>query len=135
MSLVIDPKQIKALSPINSLNPENVQELISKISAVPLDSGHYVFKKGDTEKSHVYVLQGEIELVHDKKVVKLIKAGTPKEEVAEPKFEEGLRMYLWKNVKDLANELSIAFGLTTREELEKAKKEVEKLSRKKQLAS
>jgi len=77
MSLVIDPKQIKALSPINSLNPENVQELISKISAVPLDSGHYVFKKGDTEKSHVYVLQGEIELVHDKKVVKLIKAGTP----------------------------------------------------------
>ena len=67
--------------------------------------------------------------------IKLIKAGTPKEEVAEPKFEEGLRMYLWKNVKDLANELSIAFGLTTREELEKAKKEVEKLSRKKQLAS
>jgi len=77
MSLEIDPKQIKALSPINSLNPENVQELISKISAVPLESGHYVFKKGDTEKSHVYVLQGEIELVHDKKVVKLIKAGTP----------------------------------------------------------
>ena len=77
MSLEIDPKQIKSLSPINSLNPENVQELISKISAVSLESGHYVFKKGDTEKSHVYVLQGEIELVHDKKVVKLIKAGTP----------------------------------------------------------
>ena len=73
----IDPNQIKALSPINSLNPENVQELISKISAVPVESGHYVFKKGDTEKNHVYVLQGEIELVHDKKVVKLIKGGTP----------------------------------------------------------
>jgi len=73
----IDASQIKALSPINSLNPENVQELISKVSAVPVESGHYVFKKGDTEKNHVYVLQGEIELVHDKKVVKLIKAGTP----------------------------------------------------------
>ena len=73
----IDPNQIKALSPINSLNPENVQELISKISAIPVESGHYVFKKGDTDKNHVYVLQGEIELVHNKKVIKLIKAGTP----------------------------------------------------------
>jgi len=77
MSPKIDPKQIKALSPVNSLNPENVQELISKISAVPVETGRYIFKKGDTDKNHVYVLQGEIELVHDKKVVKLIKGGTP----------------------------------------------------------
>ena len=77
MSQKIDPNQIRAFSPINSLKPENAQELISKISAVPVESGRYIFKKGDTEKSHIYLLEGEIELVQDKKVVKLIKAGTP----------------------------------------------------------
>ena len=77
MSLEIDPKQIKSLSPINSLNPENAQELIKKISAVTLQPGHYVFKKGDADKFHVYLLKGEIELVDDKKVVKVVKAGSP----------------------------------------------------------
>ncbi|GBF28493.1 thiosulfate sulfurtransferase PspE [bacterium MnTg03] len=77
MSLKIDPKQIIALSPINSLNPENVRELLSKITALAFEQGFYIFKIGDTEKNHVYVLEGEIELVKDKKVVKLIKAGTP----------------------------------------------------------
>ncbi len=77
MSLEIDPKQIKTLSPINSLNPENAQELIKKVSATAVQPGHYLFKKGDTEKCHVYVLQGEVELVQDKKVIKVIKAGSP----------------------------------------------------------
>ena len=76
MSLEIDPKQIKSFSPINSLNPENAQELIKKITATPVQAGHYIFKKGDTDKIHVYVLQGEVELVQDKKVVKVIKAGS-----------------------------------------------------------
>ena len=77
MSLEIDPKQIKALSPINSLNPENAQELIKKISAVTIQPGHYIFKKGETEKFHAYVLKGEVELLDDKKVVKAVKAGSP----------------------------------------------------------
>ena len=77
MSLEIDPKQIKSFSPINSLNPENAQELIKKITATPVQAGRYIFKKGDTEKIHVYVLQGEVELVQDKKVIKVIKAGSP----------------------------------------------------------
>ena len=77
MSLEIDPKQIKSFSPINSLNPENAQELISKISATSVQPGHYVFKKGDMEKFHVYLLKGEVELLQDKKVLKTIKAGSP----------------------------------------------------------
>ncbi|MFV2031048.1 MAG: cyclic nucleotide-binding domain-containing protein [Gammaproteobacteria bacterium] len=77
MSLKIDPNQIKSLSPINSLNPENIRELVKKVSSTTIKTGHYIFKKGDTEKSHVYVLQGEVELVLRKKVVKVIKAGTP----------------------------------------------------------
>jgi CRP-like cAMP-binding protein/rhodanese-related sulfurtransferase len=77
MSAEIDPNQIKALSPINSLNPENVQSLLSKIKAVEIKPGHYIFKKGDMDKSHIYVLQGEVELVQDKNVAQVIKAGSP----------------------------------------------------------
>jgi CRP-like cAMP-binding protein len=77
MSLEIDPKQIKSFSPINSLNPENAQDLVKKITATPVQAGHYVFKKGDADKTHVYLLSGVIELVDDKKVIKMIKAGSP----------------------------------------------------------
>ena len=76
MSLEFDPNQIKALSPINSLNPENVQSLLAKIKATEIKPGHYIFKKGDMDKCHIYVLEGEIELVHDKTVSKVIKAGS-----------------------------------------------------------
>ncbi|MFT5401049.1 MAG: CRP-like cAMP-binding protein/rhodanese-related sulfurtransferase [Planctomycetota bacterium] len=76
MSLEIDPKQVKTFSPINSLNPENVQELIKKITPTAMQPGHYVFKKGDMDKCHVYVLQGQIELVQNNKVISVIKAGT-----------------------------------------------------------
>jgi len=76
MSLEIDPKQIRSFSPINSLNPENAQDLIKKVAAEPVKPGHYIFKKGDMDKCHVYVLQGEVELVQDKKVIKLVKAGS-----------------------------------------------------------
>ena len=77
MSVEIDPKQIRSLSPINSLNPENAQDLINKITADAVQPGHYLFKKGDSEKVHVYLLKGEVELVQDKKVIKTIKAGSP----------------------------------------------------------
>jgi CRP-like cAMP-binding protein len=39
--------------------------------------GHYLFKKGDADKTHIYLLKGIIELVEDKKVIKVIKAGSP----------------------------------------------------------
>jgi len=77
MSLEIDPNQFRSLSPINSLNPGNIQDLIKKISATAVSQGHYIFKKGDMDKSHIYLLKGEIELVEDKKVISVIKAGTP----------------------------------------------------------
>ena len=72
----IDAKQIRSLSPINSLNPENAQDLISKISAEAVHPGNYIFKQGDMDKCHVYVLKGTVELVQDKKVIKTIKAGS-----------------------------------------------------------
>ncbi len=76
MSLEIDANQITSLSPINSLSSENKRDLVKKVTPIKVKAGHYIFKKDDTEKCHIYVLQGEIELVLDKKVIKAIKAGT-----------------------------------------------------------
>ncbi len=69
MSTEIDLNIIKELSPINSLNPENIQDLIKKISATAVMAGHYVFKKDEMDKCHVYVLKGEIEIVESDRVI------------------------------------------------------------------
>lgn len=74
MSLEIDPKYLKELSPIDSLNSDNAQDLIKKIKPEAISPGHYIFKKGDMDKVHVYVLKGEVELVADKKIIKTISA-------------------------------------------------------------
>ncbi|MCP3687419.1 MAG: cyclic nucleotide-binding domain-containing protein [Gammaproteobacteria bacterium] len=76
MPLDIDPRQIKSLSPINSLNPENLRELIRKLSATPIPARRYLFKKGDMEKCHIYLLKGEIEILEGKNVIKTIRAGS-----------------------------------------------------------
>lgn len=64
--------------------------------------------------------------------VKIISKGTPKEEVAEPTFEEGLRRFLWENVKDLSTELLIAFKFTTRSEIKRLEKQAEDKFKKKE---
>ncbi len=76
MSIEIDPNYIKTLSPINSLNTENIADLIKKIKAEVIQPGHYIFKNGDMDKAHVYVLKGKIELVVDKKIIKTITGGS-----------------------------------------------------------
>ncbi|MBC8211817.1 MAG: cyclic nucleotide-binding domain-containing protein [Gammaproteobacteria bacterium] len=76
MSIEIDPSSIKELSPINSLNSENIQDLIKKVKSEVIQTGHYLFKIGDMDKSHVYVIKGDIELVVDKKIVKTISGGS-----------------------------------------------------------
>ncbi len=76
MSLEIDPNYIKELSPINSLNSENAQDLIRKIKPEEIRPGQYIFKKGDMDKTHIYVLKGEVEIVADKKIIKTIPANS-----------------------------------------------------------
>ncbi len=77
MPVEIDPNQIQELSPINSLNPGNVQDLIEKIQMDTIQPGHYLFKKGDMDKAHVYVLKGEVEIIADKQIIKTISGNTP----------------------------------------------------------
>jgi CRP-like cAMP-binding protein/rhodanese-related sulfurtransferase len=76
MSIEIDPKIIKELSPINSLNSENAQDLINKIKPETIKAGQYIFKQGDMDKAHIYVVKGEVEILSDKKVINTVAAGS-----------------------------------------------------------
>ena len=76
MSPEINPSTLKELSPIDSLNAENVQDLLRKIKSETIQPGHYLFKKGDMDKAHIYVLKGDVELVADKKIIKTIRGGS-----------------------------------------------------------
>ncbi len=75
MSLDIDPIKIRSFSPINALSLENTRKLVRKIAPTLIPAGHYVFRKSDMEKCHIYLIKGEIEIVEHKKVIKVIKAG------------------------------------------------------------
>ena len=77
MSIEIDLQQLKELSPINSLTHENAQDLYRKVKPETLKAGQYIFKEGDMDKTHVYVLKGEVELVADKKVIKTVNSESP----------------------------------------------------------
>lgn len=72
----LDPKQIKELSPINSLNHEHFADLLKKIKVETFNNGQYIFKKDDSDKVHVYVIKGEVELVENKKILKTIATGS-----------------------------------------------------------
>ncbi len=72
----LDPKQIKEFSPINSLNHEHFSDLLKKIKAETIQNGHYLFKKDDADRVHIYIIKGEVEFVENKKVLKTVKAGS-----------------------------------------------------------
>lgn len=72
----IDPNAIRELSPINSLNHENAHDLIKKMQLETIKPGKYLFKNGDMDKAHVYVIEGTVELLVDKKIIKTVEAGS-----------------------------------------------------------
>lgn len=47
-------------------------DLIKKIKPQAIKPGQHLFKKGDMDKAHVYLLKGEIELVANNKIIKTI---------------------------------------------------------------
>lgn len=77
MSTPVDQNTLKAFFPISSLNPDNLRDLANKTSQETIAAGRYLFKSGDLDKSHVYLLTGEVELLNEKTTVKIIKANSP----------------------------------------------------------
>ena len=78
MSEAIDQEILKNLVPINSLHREPMNELARKADKKVITAGRYVFKIGDEDKTHNYVLEGEVNLQNEGgEILKTIKGGTP----------------------------------------------------------
>jgi CRP-like cAMP-binding protein/rhodanese-related sulfurtransferase len=82
MSTIVDKSVLQTLVPLNSLNPDNLLELANKTTVESIAAGRYLFKKGDSEKQHIYLLSGSVDLMQDKEVVKTINKKSP--EIKQP---------------------------------------------------
>lgn len=76
MSTPVDLNTLKAFFPVSSLNPDNLRDLAGKTSLESVTTGRYLFKMGDLDKYHVYLVSGEVELLNDKSIIKTITAGS-----------------------------------------------------------
>jgi len=77
MNEQIDINLLERYQPLNSLNPENLQEVLKQLKRVKLAAGETLFKKGESDTVQYYLLEGEIDLHGDNCILKSIQSGTP----------------------------------------------------------
>src|SRR5271163_3385389 len=73
---------LKTFSPLDGLKAENLHALARKTVIRELAGGRVLFKEGDTDKRTFYLVDGEIELRADDRIMGVIKAGTPEARTA-----------------------------------------------------
>ena len=73
----LDPAQLKAFSPLDGLKAENLRALADKTVVQEVPGGRFLFRKGDTDRRAIYVLDGEVELRDGDKVFSIVEGGTP----------------------------------------------------------
>lgn len=74
---LIDKAVLKSFVPPSALNAENFQELAGKAVVEELGTGRALFKAGETDRKHIYLVEGEIELTTANGEKSVVKAGTP----------------------------------------------------------
>ncbi len=67
---------LKNLVPLNALPEEHLGQLLSRIRLERLAPGGYLFREGDTDHEHVYLLEGRISLLSGGKAVDSVQSGT-----------------------------------------------------------
>ena len=67
---------LRTLVPLNTLTPDNFEDLLSKITIEELSSGKVLFEQGDTDNKSVYLLSGQVTLKENNSKVDTIEGGT-----------------------------------------------------------
>ena len=76
MSTTISLLDLNNYQPLDSLSPENLKEIASKLEAIELKCGDTVFSEGDSDERHIFLHTGNIDLVKAGKSLKTIEAST-----------------------------------------------------------
>lgn len=70
-------KNLQELVPLNELSESSFKEIAPKILIEEVRSGHYLFHKGDHDNQSIYLLNGKVDLIDErKKVTGEVEAGT-----------------------------------------------------------
>ena len=73
---LVDRAVLKSFVPPSALNAENFQELAGKAQVEEVGPGRALFKVGENDRKHVYLIEGEIELTDANGQKLVVKAGS-----------------------------------------------------------
>ena len=76
MSANITSKDLSNYHPLDTLDAENLREICNKLVIVEINKGDNIFIQGDAKADHIFLHQGEVELIENGKVIKTLKSGT-----------------------------------------------------------
>ena len=74
--------ELNRYQPLDSLNPENLREIYEKLTIHDIHAGGKLFDQGDTNDDHVFLHDGEVDLLENGTVTKTVKAGTAEAKAA-----------------------------------------------------
>jgi len=73
----LDLGLLRSFSPLDGLQPENLQTLARKTMLRELAAGRVLFKEGDSDKRTYYLVSGVLELMRDERSVTVLRGGSP----------------------------------------------------------
>jgi len=75
--IAVDQGILQELVPLNALSAERFKEVSGKIVIEEVQSGRYLFRKGDRDNQSIYLLEGKVNLIDGfRKVTSEVEAGT-----------------------------------------------------------
>ena len=76
MSTKITSKDLTNYHPLDTLNSESLREICNKLTICEINKGDNIFLQGDAKADHIFLHEGEVDLLENGKVIKTLKAGT-----------------------------------------------------------
>ena len=76
MNTTISLLDLNNYQPLDTLSPENLKEIASKLETAELEAGDSVFCEGDNDDRNIFLYSGHVDLVKHGKSLKTIEAGT-----------------------------------------------------------
>lgn len=71
----VKPGDLSRFVPLNSLSQDNLKEIVQKSRLVNVSSGRYLFRDGKKPTAHLFLLEGEVDLIGGEGVEKSLRAG------------------------------------------------------------
>ena len=69
-------RKIRELAPLDSLSSKHFELLVKKVRQIKGKKGERIFRRGESDKNHIYLLEGKIELTKGNQMIDIIKSGT-----------------------------------------------------------